>query len=592
MEDVSPSRGIRTAMALMLSLFFIPSIFAASVQLKVSTIDNQAIKEAGVGQPFALHVIVNNASNTAQYPVIKNVEKYSIRRTGFQMNMVNGDTSTTYTYQIRIDEPGTFTLGPAHITENNSLVESEPITIHVSSEQKYADAKRGTDAKSKASFLRLTCNKERISVGERAQCTLTFYTADQMVSLQSLIEPDQSSLQSFSLKNKMGPITGNETINGIDHRYAQWKWDIYPTKAGNVVIPAYAIDYNTQTNNNMFSFFFAQNNVKRTYSNTISLNVDALPASQKNPVFIGTISGFSAKIEPAHARVGEGMVLALAITGDGDFDMMPMPPLTGLSENLKWYESKHTNEPSKIDPAMTTHSMEYIVQALQPGDYQIPAQEITYFDTRDRAYKTRKTNELSIHITGSAAAPAKKIIAEPEIAPEIQIEDSNDIKPIAQNGPWVAPSLALVPWPFFWILMALLSVAWLLFILLTTNQSWLYRTVAQWNAKASIYAKARKQIKQAHNNGNYASFYTIFITLLSTHYAIEPAALSPEVIELKLASSGLSAQAIADWKLFFTKIAESGFYKKSEDPYFYSHLYDQALYWVDIIEKLPRKEQS
>ncbi len=567
------------------------SLFPATVSLKVTTMDHAALKAAGVGQPFLLHVSVQNANNTAQYPVLKNVEKYAVRRSGFQMNMVNGATSTVYSYQIRIDEPGTYTLGPAQITEDHGIVESEPIIVTVTNEQQYVEPKRNNDGKSKASFLRLVCNKEKVTVGERAHCTLTFYTADQCVSLQTLIEPDQSNFASFTIKNKMGPITGNQTINGTDHRYAQWSWDIYPTKPGSLVIPAYAADYNTQTNNHMFAFLLPHNDLKRTYSNTISLNIDPLPQHSIKPALIGSLSQFSAKIEPANARVGEGMVLTLSLAGDGDLESMQMMPLAGLPEHLKWYESKQQNEPSKVDHANTVHTMEYIVQALQPGDYQIPAQEITYFDTRDRTYKTRKTNELTIHVTGTSTSQSAKKIEEQsnaEVATAISVEHE-EIKPLAQSGPWEMQPIHMIPWQFFWLVTSVLAILWLLFLLLTTNQAWLYKTVAQWNAKISVYNKARKQIKDAHSSGNYAAFYSIFMNLLAAHYGVEAAALSPEIIEEKLRSSGLSMQAVQDWKLFYSRIAESGFYKQSSDPYFYSHLYEQALYWIDIIEKLPRR---
>ncbi len=574
---------------ILLLTIFLP-IFPATIQLKVSTTENVGLLEAGIGQPFLLHVIVENASNTAQYPIIKNVEKYNVRRSGFQMNMVNSHTCTTYSYQIRIDELGSYTLGPAQITETTGIIESEPLQITVAQEQKTVEAKRNSDSKSKSSFLRLTCNKNIVTVGERAQCTLTFYTADQLVSLQTLIEPDQSSINGFIIKNKTGPITGNQTINGTQHRYAQWSWDIIPTKPGTIVIPAYAADYNTQTNNNMFALFFKNNDLKRTYSNTISLTANPLPSNTSKPMLIGSVTQFSAKIEPGRARVGEGMVLTLSLTSDGDLDAMQMIPLVGMPEQLKWYESKAYDEPSKADPTFTSHSMEYIVQALQPGDYQIPAQEITYFDTRDRAYKTCKTNQLSVTITGTA--PNSKKTGENQnmkIETALAIETTDEIKPIAQYGPWTAQPLRLVPWQLYWLLTAIMTIAWLLFILITTNQSWLYKRVARWNSNISLYSRARKQIKDAHTAGNYSAFYTIFINLLAAHYGLETAQVSPEIIEEKLRASGLSAQALQDWKLFYTRIAESGFYKQSSDPYWHSHLYEQALYWIDIIEKLPRR---
>ena len=340
----------------------------------------------------------------------------------------------------------------------------------------------------------------------------------------------------------------------------------------------------------MFSFLFTHNDLKRTYSNTAAITVNPLPIYGTKPALIGSITQFTAKIEPAHAHVGEGIVLTLSVTSDGDFDAMQMFPLIGVPEQLKWYESKQHDEPTKFDPLFSTHTMEYIVQALEPGDYQIPAQEIMYFDTRDRAYKTKKTNELSISITGSPSTQSKKnALGQPaiEIATAVAV-DIDDIKPIAHDGPWSAQPIRMIPWQFFWLLISMMTIAWLLFILLATNRAWLSKLFGR-NRRASIYSKARKQIKQAHSSANYAALYTIFMNLLAEHYGIEKAAISPETIEENLRNSGLSEHALHEWKLFYARIAESGYYKQSSDPYWYSNLYEQALYWLDVIEKLPRR---
>lgn len=566
--------------------------FATSIILKLSTTDNTELTQAGIGHPFLLHVIIEGASNTAQYPIIKNVDSFHVRRNGFQMNMVNGATSTTYSYLVRIDEPGTFTLGPAQITESNGPLESEPIRILVGSEQKAVESRKNKPTANKSNILRLTCDKETVHVGECIHCSLTFFTSDPLVSLHSLNEPDQQSLTGFTIKNKSEPITGTKMLNGIEHRFAQWNWDLYATRPGTLVLPAYAVDYNTQTNNTMFGFLFAANSVKRVYSNTIPLNVHPLPAHRNKPALIGFIDQFTAKIEPAHAHVGQGMALTLAITGQGDFQSCGMLELKGLPADLKWYDSKHHREPVPSNSALSTHVMEYVIQALNPGTYTLAPQEIFYFDTRERTFKTHKTNAITIQIMPAPASQKNVPEACPqEISTSGAIEEQI-IKPLAQKGPWATEPLHHVPWKLFWSLMALLAVVWLLLTLITTNQYWLYKKVATLLPSNSIYSKARKQLQKAHELGNYTAFYTIFINLLASHFRLDGASLSPENIEQTLINAGLTNKAVQDWKLFYSQIAESGFYKQSQNPYFYTHLYEQSLYWVSVIETVPRGNRS
>ena len=566
------------------------SLTAADVSLKLTTIDGAALKEAGAGQPFLLHVLIKNASNTAQYPLLKNVENFNVRRSGFQMNMVNGATTVSYQHQIRIDEPGTYTLGPAQITEDYGIVESEPITVIVSPEQKTNELKKQN--KSKASFLRLLTTKTNAFVGQAIPITLTFYTADPAIALQSLIEPDQSASPGFTIKHKEGPKTGTHSINGVEHRFAQWNWDIYPTKAGTCVIPAYAIDFINQTHGNMFSYFFSNNATKRVYSNTLSISVEPLPPSNRQPSCIGTISSFSAKIEPAQSRVGQGMLLTLTILGEGDFEQINLLPLANMPESLTWYDSRKSTQTDTTDPSSAAHVMEYIVQAVQPGDYQIPPQEIYYFDVAEHTYKTKKTSAIPIHINGAMATPVQQKKATTESDTSLQTaQTTDDILPLFEVTPWNQNTMRMIPWRLFWAITGILAMAWLFATLLTTNQKWLYKKVARWQQKNNSYAHARQQIKQAHRAGNYAAFYTIIMNLLAHHCNTDPAQVSPERIQDYLRTCGLSEQALQDWNLFYLKIAESGFYKQSQQPYSYTHLSEQALYWIDTIEKLPRGNQ-
>ena len=275
----------------------------ATIQLSVTSTEGERLQEAGIGQPFFLNVVLTDIRNTAQYPLVKVDEQTHIQPNGFQMNIVNGATSVTYHYRVRIDSTGSHILGPVKITEPSGTIESSPITITVSNTQKIDGQSRHTSEVK--SFIRLTCDRHKLFVGEKAHCTLTFYTSDPYASLQELHDPDQCTTQ-FECSTKQGPVIGSRIIDGAQYRYAQWDWYLYPKKAGTQILPSYAIDYATQTRKGLFSFF-AQNQTKRIYSNTLSFAVSPIPHDSALPFpFIGTVTEFSAKLEPNHAKVGTG----------------------------------------------------------------------------------------------------------------------------------------------------------------------------------------------------------------------------------------------------------------------------------------------
>ena len=544
--------------------------------------DGVPLQEAGVGQPFLLHVNITHATNTAQYPLIKNIENFQVHHNGFQMNMVNGTTSIVYHYRIRIDNAGTYTLGPAQITHENTIIESPPITITVTQEQKVIPINsKQAKTQSHSSILRLTCNKDKAVVGEKLQCTLTFYTSDPTASLQALVDPDQANAACYTIQQRQGPFTGTKMIQGVEHRYAQWQWDLYPTKPGMCIIPAYAADFVLQSHSNFFSLFLGRSDTKRIYSNTLSIPVDALPAHKEPITFIGSVQEFSAKIDPLSAKVGQGIVLTLTITGEGNFEQLQLLALQQIDKDLKWYESKQYVQPSALYPSMITHTMEYIIQALQPGTYEIPGQELHYFDTTDRIYKTKKTVPLTIQIMPGIPTSAP-ITSTPE-PKESLATPPTALKTSWQQNAWFTAWPFIIPWPLFWALSTLLFLVWLLIIMSTIYRKHFEKLNARW-FKKSAYKRTRNQLKIACKTNNYGQLYTIFINFLATHFSVPPSSISSESIEQLLVHTHFSNTALQDWRQFFYHLAQVRFYQKT-DTALYKNIQNQTLYWIDIFEK-------
>ena len=545
----------------------------AAITLKTTSTDGQPLQEAGAGQPFLLHVSLSNVHNTAQYPVVKVDGDTKIQQSGFQMNMVNGATSISYHYHVRIDTPGTHTIGPAQIMEPSGTVESPPLTITVSDSQKVHQSGKQTNGSK--SFARLTCDTQKLYVGQKAHCTLTFYTDDPLATLQQQLDPDNCASQ-FECCKKEGPVTGTKMINGTHHRYAQWEWDMCPKKAGTQVIPAYALDYTTQTKTPFFSFF-SRSETKRAYSNTVSLEVEPLPVDSNFPnPFIGTIQELTGKLEPNHAKVGNGITFTLTLTGQGNFDRLSSFALTGIPENLKVYESKRYQEP--VPNGAHRYSIEYIIQALQPGSITVPAQKITYFDVAQRAYKTVQSFPLTLQIfanpkqaRGSAATPGEE-------KPGKQI--NTVMRPLREEGPWSPQAPLMVPWHIFWALTILLSMLYCAQILFMVRH-YFYNLFAPLVKKrnSSLYHRLR----QIEKTGEYHQLYPLFMEILATKLG---ASLSAETIEQLLQQKGFKENILEEWRTFFEQLTMARFAHTDSSQRAWQRLVKQVIYWIDIFEHI------
>lgn len=556
---------------------------AASINLKLTTLEGAVLEQAGAGTPFLLNVVVTNTSNSAQYPTLKGIDNLHVRQSGFQMNMVNGATSVTYHYRVRIDTPGNYTLGPASIIEGNTTIESQPITVTVADQQK-SSGTRAQKAAAHAPIMKLICDTTQAYVGQKINAELSFYTSDPTTVLQTIIEPEISAISGLTIKNKQTqPITGTEKINGTEFRFAKWNFQITPTKSGSLIVPAYAAQYTSQANSPMLSFFF-HNDAKRVYSNTVALDVKALPHSLRAPSFIGSINQMYAQVNPTHARVGQGLVYSITLSGDGDFDSLGMLALA-MPEQCKCYESKKNYAPASGQ--FGTYTMEYIVQALEPGSITIPKQELFYFDTGLKRYKTITTSPITITVSGSpiiATAPNH------ELPTNVNVDDStlDPLAPLNLDGPIEHVPPRFIPWYIFWASIGVMSALWLLFVAFSTNKNLFVRFFKTFIKKESAYSFARKCVKNAYTKKKYLQYYSIINQLFAMRLKTTPSQLTPQMMENSLRQDGLSSQALEDWRSFYAELCQFSFYKANLDAQYYNELTQKMLYWIDVLEKLPR----
>src|SRR5437773_9781974 len=120
---------------LLLSLFFIN--INAGIRLEMRTTDGIKNNTAVVGQPFLIEVIIDGIQGSAQAPQIEGLDKFFAKRTGMYMSSINGTSTTKYTYQIRIDQPGNYTIGPARLMHQKQELISNTISVMVENSQSF-----------------------------------------------------------------------------------------------------------------------------------------------------------------------------------------------------------------------------------------------------------------------------------------------------------------------------------------------------------------------------------------------------------------------------------------------------------------------
>lgn len=543
----------------------------ARVSMEIRT-ENGAQNRVVVGQPFTLEVSIDDVYGSIQAPKIKGLDKFVVRQSGSYMSSINGKSTARYSYQVRIDTIGSYILGPAVITHQQQEFISNDVRIDVVKDVGVTTSnnKNNQSVDSKA-FLRLMVDSESVVVGQKIGCMLRFYYQDPSLSLHNISMPE---LPGFNIKEIGKLESGTAEIDGVSYRYAQWRWDMYPTKPGEFIIPAYNADYDIplKDNNHLLGglFMFINNRVdrKRVYSNAVTIKVSPLPHCDREVHAVGVFERISAEIKPGMAKAGEGMVLAVEIEGVGNLDAIAVPVLK-IPEALKYYDSNSTIIAPKHSDELPKKRFEFIVQGMQCGPCEIPEQLFTYFDIERNTYITLRTSPLAVTIMPGINNVKKDVATPAQLAQgsSVAVAAEEKITHINVVGQWYpVPERPSLPWWLFEVLFLVpcmyIGCPFIVekFIMLTGNGRRLGRRRA--------FKQARKKIEMALKVGEDKNLYGIFMELFQ---------------ELERVS-GSSLDIFFDgWNDFFERITHAAYAQSDNNNA--DELCRMAKQWIERLEK-------
>ena len=566
-------------------LFFTVSVSAIKqVTLRALSHDGQELEQAQVGQTFILEVAVTGAGYSVSDPDI-HVDGCVLHRTGYQMNMINDEAIVKYMYQARIDTIGSHTIGPAVTSVGGISAQSAPLRIKVGKELvlRDNDAQLEND---KELFLHLSSNGQRVVVGQQAEGTLTFYYAIPVINIQELTDP---SVEGFVCKNRTTPEQGIESINGKQYQYMTWHWQLPTNKPGDLVVPSCTAEVAVQPIRDSFNrysaLFFMGAELKRLHSNSLTLHIDPLPPYNGVVDAVGQFQHFTAHLNQVTAREGDGIVLTLAIEGATDLDKLNIA-LQEVPHVFKSYSSKQHVENKKSGSQMAKKTFEFIMQGMEPGTWEIPAQKFTFYDIKLHKYTTLKTKPLTIKIV--AQMQTKKYVPpsldDLLLATAIDAEGDNDDFVLDTHGNWRAVSERTMPW---WLFMSLFFAPLGLWISRFLRR--LLRRYGRWRAPRSrwrsAFKVARKQLQHAESTQDFSALYRLFVDLFVIRCSIKQTLVSEQMTTQVLRVGGLSSEQTQEWKEFFADISSFVFYNATTSDA-EKKLFDQANKWLTILEDM------
>lgn len=442
---------------LLIVILFTTHSLYSYITLEVQSFTGRKVTEVAVGEAFVVKISTDEVDRVQELN-IAGIEKFAAQKTGLTLITLNGNKTAQITYQVQIDKPGTYSIGPAFFVGGSER--SDAVNVQVQTERVTDNVmKRKKDTKDGV-LLQLAVDRETVFVGQKIKTRLRAYVPQsEDITLDQVISNEPPTIQTTE---KHAPTKRVESMNGISYIVYEWQWDTFPKEPGSLIIPAYFIDYAKalpmpQGFGGLAFFFGSRYERLRSYSNALTLNV--LPLPEPHPAIdgIGQFVAFRARIHPAIAKKYEGIVLTLILQGEGNMESITEPVLKGLPESFTYYFSKSSVH---ITSAGQEKIFEYIVQGKHEGDFEIPAQSFVFFDPEGSTYNTLHTEPLQMQIlpeqTSASIIPETYSSAENDekkngVLPELSFERSEESFPMrgALSLPWLLFLLGILPCLFF-----------------------------------------------------------------------------------------------------------------------------------------------
>ena len=541
-----------------------------------------APKSVIVNRQFMLRYTLNRRSNTEpRVPAIENFEILAgpYRSESSSVQIINGQKtssqSVTYSYTLKADKEGEFTIPGATIKIEGKEYTSNSVKVKVLPEDKTSAAQKGasssrnrgaqrgfnsTEIESDDLFMVATLNKSNVYEQEAVLLTFKVYSAVNLTSLNGKI-PDLKEFQIQEVELPQNREWDMEHYKGRNYRCLTWQqYVLFPQKSGEIEIPSAEYEGTVAIavrSNDPFDFFGGTSYVdvkKNLRTPKLKLNVKELPAG-KPAFFSGAVGKFniSSTISGTELKANEAVTLRMVISGTGNMKLIKTPQVT-FPEDFEIYDPKVDNKFSLKSTGFSGNKIiEYLAIPRYGGEYTIPAVKFSYFDIESKQYKTIETESYTLNVEKGAPTD-NQAVASYVSKEELKLlgQDIRYIKrdnaQLQEKGKYFFASLA------YWLWYIIPFVLFVVYIIMHRKQMAENANVTLVrNKKANKVAVKRlkvanKLLKENKKNEFYDEILKTLWGYMSDKLSIPVSQLSKDNISAELEKKGVNNDLIEEMK--------------------------------------------
>ena len=553
-------------------MFSMGWVFAANeVTFKAS-----APSAVAMGEQFRLTYTVNAEAKDLRVQSMPDFEVLMgpSQSVSHSSSWVNGksssETTVSFTYILMPKKEGTFQIAPATVKVNGANYTSNGLTIKVLPEDKKAKASASSGEENSTSigkddfFIRMIVSDRDVYEQEGLLVTFKLYAA-RPCNLSGAKFPDFAGFLAQEVELPEQKQWEKDNYNGRNYFTVTLKQTVlYPQRSGDITIEAGEVDAvipvatQRKVSSIFDDFFDAYQEVNKKLTTTpVNIHVKPLP-SGKPASFSGAVGTFSmsADISTNSLKTNEAVTVKVTISGNGNVKLVKNPEVK-FPNDFEIYDPKvDTNTKTTTGGVSGTKTIEYMAIPRYAGDFEIPAVEFAYFDTKTQSYKTIKSDSFKLHVEkgegGEGEAPVVTNFSTNKenvkfLGQDIRFLKTKGFHFIPKGEELFVGSLAYV----LWYLIPL--VLFIVFSILYRKQIKENADVARVrNKKANKIAVKRlknagKLMKENKKEEFYEEVLRALWGYLSDKLNIPPANLTKDNIETELAKYGVDESLVKDF---------------------------------------------
>lgn len=359
--------------------------------------------------------------------------------------------SVTYTYVLKPKREGTARIGKAKITVAGTEMESNELQIQISApaqaqrqqrqrnpfgwdpfadpfeEEQPEPAVNTADLEKQIRenvFMRMVVDKSSVFLGEQLTATLRLYYRLNFGQTQLSKTPtfDGFWSQEIQFGQNQNP-RGSETINGQQYYTIDvQKFNLFPQRSGELSISPAEMDMIVQIqvqrkSRSIWDDFFGNAGVQqlpfKARSPELKIQVKEPPAQARPQAYNGAVGSldFKVTLSTKEGKVDEPVTYSVKISGKGNLKNITVPS-PELPADFEVYEPRIKENISNTGSGLSgSIQYDYLLVPRQPGEYTIAPVEFAWFDPSSRSYRTARSEEYTIRITGAPSQSGVPVAA-------------------------------------------------------------------------------------------------------------------------------------------------------------------------------------